>query len=418
VTLLPGEIAVDNFAGGGGASTGIAWALGRDPDIAINHSAAAIAMHRANHPGSQHYCEDVWQVDPVKACAGRPVGLAWFSPDCTHFSRAKGAAPRSKKTRGLAWVVTRWAKAVRPRIIILENVEEFQGWGPLAADGRPDPKHKGRTFRAFVAKLRRYGYEVQWRALVAADFGAPTTRRRLFLVARCDGVAITWPEPTHGRGRAHAWRAAADVIDWPSPGASIFGRRRPLAEKTLRRIAAGVVRYVLGHARPPVVRGDVAALLTKHYSGVVGNPLTLPFATVTAKDHHALTTARLAPVGTDPARAQVVHAFVLKYYGAGGRDSWQPLTLPLGTVTTRDRFGVVTLHGQAHEVVDVATRMAKPLELFRAQGFADDYVLAPSLGGRPLTKTQQIELAGNSVCPPLAQALVAAQLRTRVERAA
>ena len=183
-------LVVDNFAGGGGASLGIEQAIGRPIDLAVNHSATALAMHAANHPATIHRCESVWSVDPVEACSGRPVALAWFSPDCRHFSKAKGSAPRSKGTRSLAWVVTRWAKAVRPRIIMLENVEEFSTWGPLTKEGLPDPKHAGRTFRAWLSKLRGYGYKIEWRILCAADFGAPTTRRRLFLAARSDGQRI------------------------------------------------------------------------------------------------------------------------------------------------------------------------------------------------------------------------------------
>ena len=237
-------LVVDNFAGGGGASTGIAWAIGRDPDIAINHSPQAVAMHRANHPSTRHLIEDVWAVDPVKECRGRPVDLAWFSPDCTHFSRAKGGKPRSKKTRALAWVVIRWAKAVRPAVIMLENVEEFLTWGPVNNDGEPCRRRAGRTFKMWVGKLRALGYDVQWRSLVAADYGAPTTRKRLFLIARCDGETIVWPEPTYGRHRPRPWRAAAEVIDFSLPCPSIFERKKPLAEATLRRIGAGLRRYV------------------------------------------------------------------------------------------------------------------------------------------------------------------------------
>jgi len=191
------EIIVDNFAGGGGASTGIEMATGRSVDIAINHDPAAIAMHRANHPDTEHYCESVWDVDPREVTRGRPVGLCWLSPDCTHFSKAKGGKPRKKKIRGLAWVALRWAATVRPRVIMLENVEEFTTWGPLDKDGYPDPKQKGRTFRTFVNALRRQGYQVDWRELRACDYGAPTIRKRLFLIARCDGRPIVWPEPTY-----------------------------------------------------------------------------------------------------------------------------------------------------------------------------------------------------------------------------
>lgn len=255
VELEPGEIVVDSFAGGGGASLGIERALGRPVDIAINHDAAAIEMHRANHARTQHFTEDVWKVDPRAAVGGRCVGLLWASPDCKHFSRAKGAKPVEKKIRSLAWVVVRWAREVRPRVIALENVREFQDWGPLLDDNRPCPRRKGKTFRSFVSRLRALGYEVDWRELNAADFGAPTHRRRLFLVARCDGAPIVWPEPTHGPGRARAWRGACEIIDWSIPCPSIFGRKRPLAEATMRRIAAGLRRFVLEHPAPFIISG-------------------------------------------------------------------------------------------------------------------------------------------------------------------
>jgi DNA (cytosine-5)-methyltransferase 1 len=495
---LERDLVVDNFAGGGGASTGIAAALGRDPDIAINHSPEAIAVHRANHPATKHYLENVWDVDPAEACAGRPVGLAWFSPDCTHHSRAKGGKPRKKKIRGLAWVVTRWARAVRPRVIVVENVEEFESWGPLNREGHPVRERAGETFRAWVAKLRSYGYRVEWRSLVAADFGAPTTRRRLFLVGRCDGLPIVWPEPTHGRGRALAWRPAADVIDWSLPCPSIFERARPLADATLRRIAEGVRRYVLEAAQPFIVRTDmqsdgrlrgigglaeplrtvtssgghalvaptliqtgygeregqtprvpglekplgtvvaggqkhalVAALVTKHYGGVVGHEVGRPLGTITTQDHHSVTAAFLTkfygtstgsdvrtPVPTMTAgggrgggHLAEVRAFLLKYYGGERGDRrQQALFEPLHTVTTARRFGLVLVQGEPYEIADIGMRMLSPRELFRAQGFPEAYVIAPEHKGKPLTKTAQIALAGNSVPPQLAEAIVRANV--------
>jgi DNA (cytosine-5)-methyltransferase 1 len=232
--IRPDEIIVDSFAGGGGASTGIGLALGRPVDIAINHDPEAVALHTTNHRETEHYCEDVWKLVPRAVTRGRPVGLMWASPDCKHFSKAKGGKPVEKKVRGLAWVVIRWAQEVRPRVIILENVEEFQTWGPLNKQNLPDPTRRGRTFRRWISLLRRAGYVVEWRELRASDYGAPTSRKRLFIVARRDGEPIVWPEPTHGPGRAEPWRTAADCIDWSIPCPSIFGRRRPLAEATLR----------------------------------------------------------------------------------------------------------------------------------------------------------------------------------------
>ena len=273
------EIIVDSFAGGGGASTGIELALGRSPDIAVNHDATALAMHEVNHPSTVHITEDVWKVDPVAATGGRPVGLAWFSPDCKHFSKAKGGKPVNKNIRSLAWVVVHWANTVSPRVIILENVEEFQTWGPLGADNRPCPLQKGVTFKRWLGELKRLGYAVEWRELRACDYGAPTIRRRLFLIARRDGRPIVWPVPTHGDPKSDAvkqgllkpWRTAAEIIDWSLPCPSIFdtaeeifakfGLRavRPLQPATMARIAKGVKRYVLDAAKPFIVRTDMAS---------------------------------------------------------------------------------------------------------------------------------------------------------------
>lgn len=272
--MIKGELIVDNFAGGGGASTGIEMATGYSVDIAINHDPEAIRMHKANHPSTRHYCESVWDVDPVKVCGGHPVALAWFSPDCKHFSKAKGGKPKDKNIRGLAWVACRWAGLVRPRVIMLENVEEFKTWGPLNRNHRPVKSRKGQTFAGFVQQLQDLGYEVQTRELVAADYGAPTTRKRLFLIARCDGRPIVWPEPTHApvdseevrSGKLQPYVGAYMQIDFSLPCPSIFdtseeikkkyGIRavRPLAEKTMRRIARGLKKFVLDNPEPFVIQ--------------------------------------------------------------------------------------------------------------------------------------------------------------------
>ena len=243
--LLPvhTELVVDLFAGGGGASTGIEQAIGRAVDIAVNHDPEAVSLHTANHPQTRHFCSDVFEVDPLAVTDGRPVGLLWASPDCKHFSKAKGGKPVSKKIRGLAWVVIKWAKLTEPRVICLENVEEFQTWGPLGADDRPCPERKGQTFQRWVAQLRNLGYKVEWKELRACDFGAPTIRKRLFLVARRDGLPITWPQPTHAQPDSSGkvakgfkpWRTAAECIDWGIAAPSIFERERPLADATCRR---------------------------------------------------------------------------------------------------------------------------------------------------------------------------------------
>lgn len=266
------EIIVDNFAGGGGASTGIELAAGRPVAIAINHDPDAILLHRINHPYTEHLQASVWDVDPVEVCKGRPVGLAWFSPDCKHFSKAKGSALVDKKIRGLAWIVLRWAAKVRPRVIMLENVEEFQTWGPVRK-GKPVKKHKGKTFRKFISQLSDLGYEIQYRELVAADFGAPTTRKRFALIARCDGKPIVWPERTHAprdseeakTGKCKPWRSAAEIIDWTIPGYSIFATKkeiweqhgvraqRPLKPNTLRRIIRGIDKFTIKSGNPFIV---------------------------------------------------------------------------------------------------------------------------------------------------------------------
>lgn len=295
------EIIIDNFAGGGGASCGIELALGRHVDIAINHDPEAVMMHSLNHPQTEHHCESVWDVDPLDLVQGRPVGLAWFSPDCKHFSKAKGGKPRDKKIRGLAWVAMRWAALVRPRVIILENVEEFQTWGPVLVDGTPCPKRKGDTFRSFVRQLQEKGYAVEWRELRACDFGAPTIRKRLFLIARCDGQPIAWPEPTHGAPTSAAvnarqrkpWRTAAECIDWAIRCPSIFERARPLAEATQRRIARGLRRYVIDAADPFIVGIDHRGAGT---SAVW--PGTQPITTITAEARHAVVAPHLTKFRT------------------------------------------------------------------------------------------------------------------------
>ncbi len=250
------EIIVDNFAGGGGASTGIELAIGRPVDIAINHDKAAIAMHRMNHRFTEHYCESVWDADPVALCRGRKVALMWLSPDCKHFSKAKGGKPVEKHIRGLAWIALRWAALVKPRVIILENVEEFQTWGRIdKTTGRPDPKYKGETFQSFVWQLRMHGYEVQWKELTACDYGAPTKRKRFVLIARCDGKPIVFPKPTHGNGKGlKPYRTAADIIDWSLSCPSIFERKKPLVTATRRRIARGLDKFVIKNSKPFIIQ--------------------------------------------------------------------------------------------------------------------------------------------------------------------
>jgi len=492
-----GELIIDNFAGGGGASTGIEAALGRPVDIAINHDPEAVRMHEVNHPQTQHFCESVWDVKPLEACKGQPVGLAWFSPDCKHFSKAKGSTPVNKNIRGLAWVVLRWAATVRPRVIMLENVEEFKKWGPLVTgeDGelRPCKANQGRTFNSFKNALKRHGYQVEHKELRACDYGTPTIRKRLFLIARCDDQPINWPAPTHGDPTSTAaktrqlkpWVPASKIIDWSLPCPSIFERKRPLAENTMRRIARGIQRFVIDNPKPFIVRigqqghgkdgmqyelkkplttittkaehlliapyiqpyyGDKApiargreltqpigtqttenrfslctAFLAKHFGGVTGTTLDKPWPTITAIPcQNQIVTSHLLKLRngqfgqsvTDPiptltaggTHVGEVRALLVQYYGTSHEAS---LTKPLPTITTRDRFGLVMIRGEAYEIVDIGMRMLQPHELYAAQGFPKDYVFTHDSKGKKITKTQQVAKCGNSVCPKLAQALVA-----------
>jgi len=362
------EIVIDNFAGGGGASHGIEAAIGRRIDVAINHDPEAIAVHRANHPETEHHCESVWEVDPRTVKPGRPIGLLWLSPDCKHFSKAKGGKPVEKNIRGLAWVALRWAAIRKPRVIMLENVEEFVTWGPLTEgpDGkmRPCPKRKGREFNAFRNALQRHGYQVEFRELRACDYGAPTIRKRLFLIARRDGQPIVWPAPTHGdpksaavkSGKLRPWRTAAECIDWSLDCPSIFERTRPLADATCRRIAKGIMRYVINAAEPFIVN-------TRNGEREGQAPRTRgigdPFWTITAQgSQHAV----VAPVLTEHANASsprswspedplrticaqtkgghhaLVTAFLAKHYtGVVGSD----LRQPAATVTAVDHHSLV-----------------------------------------------------------------------------
>ena len=664
------ELFVDNFAGGGGASTGIEMAIGRSVDIAINHDREAIAMHKANHPNTKHFCEDVWAVDPKSACEGNPVALAWFSPDCTHFSRAKGGKPVDKNIRGLAWVTVRWAHEVRPRVIMLENVPEIQSWGPLGEDNKPIKERSGETFEGFVLALTKgipkthpafsemclalditedsemadnlskgLGYELEYRILRSCDYGAPTTRTRIYIIARSDGKKIIWPEATHAPkdtlevaiGEKKPYRTAAECIDWSIPAQSIFEREKPLAENTLRRIARGIKKFVIDNPKPFIVtvnhtgdnfRGQsidepLKTVTAKHGYGIVtptimsnctgnvgagadeplptvttGNknflvesevepfilnykfdnppqdvkePLTTvtavnnhylvaptvtaighqssassrtrpadeplstvvsknehllvaptivpigygerknqqprvnsveeplgtvvssnkhyvvaptliqyhseqnegevrgqelseplmtvdtapryalsvahimknyggnyegagskidnPLDTVTAKDHNSLVTAHiltlrnnmdgqnidepLSTVSCSGAHHAEVQSFLVKYFSNGAAKSVEE---PLDTITTKDRFALVKICGEDYIITDIKMRVLQPRELFNAQGFPEDYIIDFEVGGKAYPKTQQVEKCGNAVTPPVATALVRANL--------
>jgi len=599
---LMNDLIVDSFAGGGGASTGIELALGHPVHVAIDHDRQALSMHAANHPHTEHLCDDVWQVNPRDVHPDRQVGLLWASPDCKHFSKAKGGTPVSKKIRGLAWVVIRWAATRKPLVIVLENVEEFVTWGPVV-DGKPCPRRKGKHFQSFVKRLRSEGYQVEWRELRACDYGAPTIRKRLFLIASRDGKPIVWPEPTHGKPGSGLlpYRTAAEIIDWDLPCPSIFERSRPLADNTMRRIAKGIMKYVVNNPRPfivpiahyngsapahdindplrtvtarpkggtfamvnhhivkvnhtskdydqfrgqelddplqtvtskhgfavvaPIVAGVggrmgqsperslesplqtitakadsalvtavierifsksegnavdtplgtitaggggkdaivsacmvptgygeregqqprtqdieapvptvvgkqkqalVSAFLAKHYGGVVGTGVEQPTGTITTCDHHSAVVAHMmkmrgenvgheadAPLHTVTAGGKhyaEVRDFLLKYYGA---DQDPRLEEPLHTVTTKDRFGLVMVHGEPYQIVDIGMRMLTPRELYLAQGFPDDYVIEHDQMGNPITKEAQVRMCGNSVSPVLAKAIIRANIAESV----
>lgn len=381
--MINGELIVDNFAGGGGASTGIELATGVSVDIAINHDPEAIRMHKTNHPGTKHYCESVWDVDPVKACKGHPVALAWFSPDCKHFSKAKGGKPKDKNIRGLAWVALRWAGTVRPRVIMLENVEEFKTWGPLNRGHHPIKAKQGVTFRKFVSQLQELGYQVEYRELVAADYGAPTMRKRFFLIARCDGNPIIWPEPTHGpadspevaAGLRIPYIGAWTQIDFSLPCPSIFdtveeikakyGIRavRPLASKTMERIARGLKKFVLDNPEPFIVEDQAGVV--KPYIVQIGQTgfaadrskdVREPLTTVVSKNEHCLVAPTLIQYHSETSKDEVrgqgieepimtvdgsnryglVTSFLHKYYDGGYKGAGDDIKNPLPTVTAVD----------------------------------------------------------------------------------
>lgn len=437
-------ISIDLFAGGGGASEGIETATGEPVAVAINHDPHAVQVHSDNHPRTIHLCESIHDVDPAATvanlCRG-PLDLLWASPSCTHFSRARGSVPVSKQLRGHGWMIPRWAARTDPRLIIAENVPEWRTWGPVR-HGRPDASRSGDYWRKLLDHLRALRYHVDDRVLCAADYGAPTTRRRLFLVARRDGAPV-WPELTHGPGLALPYRTAADCIDWSDLGTSIFERSRPLADATCRRIAAGIVRFVLGGS-PFIVEIDnrsngtrairaasdplstvttenrhalVAGFLAKHYSGVIGQPCDLPLGTVTAVDHHSLVAANLTmlrrnadgrtvemPMPTITAGGQhhaLCAAFLTTYYSGGG--SANPVDSPVPTIVAKARHGLVTvdIDGTTYALTDIRLRMLKPRELARAMGFPETYILRG-------TTAQQIARIGNAVCPPVAEAIVRA----------
>lgn len=478
--MINGELIVDNFAGGGGASTGIELATGMSVDIAINHDPEAIRMHKANHPNTKHYCESVWDIDPVEACGGKPVALAWFSPDCKHFSKAKGGKPKDKMIRGLAWVALRWAAKVRPRVIMLENVEEFKTWGPLNRSRRPIKEKQGITFQKFCCQLRDLGYRLEFNELVAADYGAPTMRKRFFMIARCDGKQIIWPEPTHAEADSEAVKAgllkpyvgAYTQLDFSLPCPSIFdtaeeikekyGIRavRPLAPKTMERIARGLKKFVIDNAEPFIVQINhsgaksdycksanepLSTITSKHGFGVVdaklapciiqyhsetsqndirGQKIEKPIMTIDSSNRYGLVTSFLSKfyksgtgqdvreplhtITTSAGHFGEVRAFLIKYYGS--ETAGQDIRKPLDTITSHDRFGLVTIEGVDYQIVDIGLRMLEPKELYGCQGFPEDYIIDRDLKGHSYSRTEQVKRCGNAVPPPFAEALIRANL--------
>lgn len=346
------ELIVDNFAGGGGASTGIELATGRIVDIAVNHDRAAIEMHEKNHPYTRHFCEDVWEIDPRKVTQGRPVALVWCSPDCKHFSKAKGGTPVSKKIRGLAWVAVRWAATVRPRVIILENVEEFMTWGPIK-DGQPIKEKAGQTFRSFVNELKKLGYAVDWRVMRACDYGAPTSRKRFFLIARCDGQPIVFPEPTHGDKKPlKPYKTAAECIDWRIPCKTIFGRNKPLSVNTLKRIARGLDKFVIRSPRPFIMQmnyenapqsvDDPLSTITAVNKHFAVDPVLTPYVMSNNTGNAPHGANEPLPTITTGNRNFVVSPYLSKYYG-GEKQAGADVGKPLPTITAIDHNALASV---------------------------------------------------------------------------
>ena len=510
---MTGEIIVDNFAGGGGASTGIGIATGRAVAIAINHDPAAILMHKTNHPYTEHLQASVWDVDPKTVCSGRPVGLAWFSPDCKHFSKAKGAALVDRKIRGLAWITLRWAAEVRPRVIILENVEEFQTWGPVRK-GKPVKKLAGTTFLRFISQLEALGYTVEFRELVAADFGAPTSRKRFYMIARCDGKPVVWPKPTHSKTGADGlpkWRCASEIIDWSLPCPSVFASKaqimdkyglkavRPLAKNTMRRIIRGVDKFTIRSGKPFIVPtgygerkgqaprvhdidapvptvvgtgkenlcrpilapaliqyhteqtesvrasglgtpintvdasnryGLTCANLVEYYTG--GRPLDVrePMHTVTSHDREAVVAAHVVKfkgdnlghgmkepmqtVTTSAGEFAVCKVFLAKMCGGDDLGHWAEIRALLnefcGYTLAEDDVLLLEISGTLYYIADIGLRMLSPRELYNAMGFPPDYIIDRDYEGNEYKKSAQVARCGNAVCPPVASALVRANL--------
>lgn len=426
---------IDCFAGGGGASVGIEMAFGREVSIAVNHDPYAILMHKTNHPNTIHLTEDIFKADLKKYVGNHHVGLMWASPDCTSHSKAKGGQPRKAGLRILPWAVFKHAKDIKPDVIIMENVEEIQDWGPLDDKGHPIPSRKGEDYRKFINAMISLGYTFDCRELIAADYGAPTTRKRWYAVFRCDGKSISWPEATHGKNPEitglKPWVPCGDYIDWSDLGRSIFGRKKELAEATKRRIANGIRKYIIDNPNPYIVkdREAIAFMIQYHaeqkHGDSRGNVLDEPIRTIDTSNRYGLVTAfvtkfyksgtgqeckdPLHTITTSPGHFGIVSAFLVKYYGTG---CGQDLNEPLATITTKDRFGLVNvlidIDGEKYIIRDIFLRMLKPEELKMCQGFPKDYIIDRDYNYRPYPVSEQVARIGNSVVPVMAKALATA----------
>lgn len=423
------DLIIDCFAGGGGASVGIEMALGRPVDIAINHDPQAIRMHKVNHPDTLHLTEDIFKVDLQRCVKGRHVALMWASPDCTSHSKAKGGQPRKSGLRILPWAVYKHAKAILPDVIIMENVEEIQQWGPLDENGHPIKERLGEDYKKFISAMKGLGYIFDSRELVAADYGAPTTRKRWYAIFRRDGKDIIWPEQTHFKDSEPKWKQCGKYIDWSDLGKSIFDRPKPLAEATQKRIANGIRKYIL-ESKPYIVQDKRAAAFIIQYHGeqkagdARGQLLSDPIKTIDTSNRYGLVTAfitkfyksgigqgcdePLHTITTSPGHFGLVSAFLIKYYGSGG--GCQTIDRPLDTITTKDRFGLVNvvldIDGEKYIIKDIFLRMLKPEELKRMQGFPDDYIIDRDIDWKPYPIKEQVARIGNSVVPIMAEALV------------
>lgn len=454
------NLIIDCFAGGGGASVGIEMALGRQVDIAINHDPQAILMHKTNHPHTKHITEDIFTVDLQKYVKGRRVALMWASPDCTQFSKAKGGKPREHGIRMLPWAVYKHTKAVRPEVVIMENVEEIQTWGALDEHGHPIQEEKGKEYERFINAMKSLGYEFDCRELIAADYGAPTTRKRWYAIFRNDGKRIVWPVPTHFKNMNPKWKACGDYIDWSDLGISIFDRKKPLASKTQARIAYGIKKYIIDNPNPYVVKDNRAlAFMIQYHSEQKngdsrGQLLSEPIKTLDTSNRYGLVTAfitkfyktgvgqsceePLHTITTSPGHFGTVSAYLVKYYGNPETNN-QGVDKPLGTITTKDRFGLVSaclvqyygqdnnsryaevvgdkdsligvmvdIDGEKYIIADIFLRMLKPEELKVLQGFPDDYIIDRDYMWRSYPKSEQVARIGNSVVPVMAKTLVEA----------